>query len=365
MSVFGRWWKRLLALGVILWTLSGAQPAAAQPAPDFAHDPAVSLTLPALPARYVTVRRGPLTLAYPPTLGDLVASTLEHAEEDVAVLARQMGVTEVPPMEVRLVPDFSAMQALAPQELPPPAYASGVAYPSLRLALVATRAPVTYAAVPVRQVLRHELSHLLFGVASGNAPLPRWLTEGLAVEQASEHSFERFERLAVASYTRGVLPLRELDRGFHGHSDDAVTVAYAQSADFVGWLLRTQGADRFGVMLAHARAGRSFEEAVRESYGVTFLHLEESWRRDFDSRFALAPLWAGTGIVTLLGLVLVVWAMVRRHRKSQATRARWDREEQRRAEALRQLQRARYTVVTPGLYLIHGGRSDDARDLPN
>lgn len=365
MSVSRRWWVRLLALWVTMWALSLAPPAHGQPAHDFAHDPAVSLSLPVLPPEFVTVRRGPLTLAYAPTLRDLVASTLAHAEEDVAVLARQMGVTEIPPMEVRLVPDFSAMQALAPRELPPPAYASGVAYPSLRLALVATRAPVTFAAVPVRQVFRHELSHLLFGVASGNAPLPRWLTEGLAVDQASEHSFERFERLAIASYTRGMLPLRELDRGFQGHSDDAVTVAYAQSADFVGWLLRTQGADRFGVMLAHAREGRSMEEAVRESYGVTFLHLEEAWRHDFDSRFALAPLWAGTGLLTTLGLLGVVWAMIRRRRKSQATRARWDREDQRRAEALRQLQRARYTVVTPGLYLVHGGRSDDARELPN
>lgn len=365
MNVGGRWWKRLLTLGVMLWALLLTPRVEAQTSHDFAHDPAVSLSLPPLPPGYVSARHGPLTISYPTALRGLVATALERAEHDVVILARQMGLAEVPPMEVRLVPDAAAMRALSPPELPPPAYAAGVAYPSLRLALVASRAPVSYAAVPVRQVLRHELSHLLFGVASGNAPLPRWLTEGLAVEQASEHSFERFQRLAVASYTRGVLPLRRLDEGFHGHSDDAVTVAYAQSADFVGWLLRTEGSARFGLLLAHARAGRTFEEAVRESYGVTFAHLEETWRRDFDSRFALAPLWAGTGIVTTLGLVLVGWAMVRRRRKSQSTRARWDREEKRRAEALARLQPTRLTVVTPGLYLIHGGRADDARDLPN
>jgi len=365
MSIAGRWWKQLVVLGVLLWGLFHAGRAEAQPAHDFAHDPGVSLTLPPLPADYVSARHGPLTISYPPALRGLVATALEQAEHDVSVLARQMGLTEVPPMQVRLVPDAAAMRALSPQELPPPAYAAGVAYPSLRLALVASQAPVTYAAVPVRQVLRHELSHLLFGVASGNAPLPRWLTEGLAVEQASEHSFERFQRLAIASYTRGVLPLRQLDEGFHGHSDDAVTVAYAQSADFVNWLLRTEGAARFGLLLAHARAGHDLDASVREAYGVTFTHLEEAWRRDFDSRFALAPLWAGTGIVTALGLVLVVVAMVRRRKKSLATRARWAREDKRRADALARLQPPRFTVVTPGLYLIHGGRSDEARDLPN
>ena len=176
------------------------------------------------------------------------------------------------------------------------------------------------------QVLRHELSHLLFAEASGHRPLPRWLTEGIAVHQSDENTFERFQELATGSWSQRLLPLARLDEGF-SDGPTGVSLAYAQAADFTGYLLRKEGAGRFAVMLGHVRDGAELDEAARETWGSDLGRLEEDWRRDLGERMAFAPLWAGTGLLSLAGAAFVVVAMVRRWRRNRSVRARWEREE--------------------------------------
>ncbi len=312
------------------------------------------LAVPPLPSDYVTVHRGALTISYPRSLEPVLRGALERAESDLRGVSAPLGIAP-PNLEVRLVPDHPTMVALAPREAPPPSYAAGVAYPGSGLALVAARAPRSFEAVDVRRVLRHELSHLVLGAATGDAPVPRWLSEGLAVEQSGEHSFDRFQNLAVASFTRGIVPLARLDENFNGASE-RVDLAYAQSADFVGWLIRTERPERFAVLLGHLRAGTAFDRAVSDTYGATLSRLEDDWRKELDGRFALAPVWAGTGLAWVIGVGLLIASALRRRRKSKVTLDRWDREEKRRDEALRMM------VVTPGLRVIEGGLSKPADD---
>ncbi len=291
--------------------------------------PPGSLTVPPLPSDYVSERRGPLTISYPRALRAVVEPALRTAERNTRAMAAQFGMREVPPLAVRLVSDPDAMRRLAPQEVPPPFYAVGVAYPAVRLALVSATEPRTAAAAPMAQVLHHELSHLLFAEATNHAALPRWLTEGIAVHQADENTFERFQALASASWTGRLLPLRRLDEGF-SESTDEVNAAYAEATDFVGWMLRKDGNARFAIFIDHLREGLSLDEALTQTYGASAPHLEEEWRSDLDGRVAFAPLWAGTGLLSIGGAVLVVAALVRRRLKNRDTLQRWEREENQR-----------------------------------
>jgi hypothetical protein len=266
-----------------------------------------------------------------------------RVERDVASLSAQFGLREVPPLEVRLVATPEAMRALAPVGAPPPAYASGVAYPGLGLALVSATAPRTWEASELPRVLRHELSHLLLGAAAGGRPVPRWLAEGLAVHQAGENSFERFLDLAEASATGSLLPFGALDRAFGGHARE-VSVAYAQSADVVGYLLRLDGPERLPILLASVRAGSTFDEAAEDAWGRPLERLERGWREDARARLSLAPLWAGGGVVWFLGVVLLVVALWKQRRRQRELLARWEREERGRRPPLRLL------VFSPGAH---------------
>lgn len=302
----------------------------------------VALSIPAVPAGYVTEQLGPLAVSYPRAMRPLFAEALARAERDARAVGAPFGMTELPRLSVRLVPDAAAMAALSPPEMPPPQYAAGVAYPSIGLTLVSARAPQHGDATRVAQVLRHELSHLAWGVATGQAEGPRWFTEGLAVEQSGEHSFERFQSMAQASFTRGLAPWSALDARFGG-SAEQVDLAYAQGADIVSWLLRRDGPGRFAVLAERLRGGDAFPEAMRTAFGASLAGLEEAWRADVRSRFALAPLWAGSGVLTVIFLVMMGAAAVRRWRRSAKVRARWAAEERARRQP------PRWVVISPGL----------------
>ncbi|MBI5513600.1 MAG: hypothetical protein HY909_07510 [Deltaproteobacteria bacterium] len=302
---------------------------------------ATSLPIPALPEGFVVVHRGAVTVAYPRDLEGVVGPTVARVERDVASLSAQFGLLDIPPLEVRLVATPEAMRALSPVGAPPPAYASGVAYPGLGLALVSASAPRTWEASEMPRVLRHELSHLLLGAATGGRPVPRWLAEGLAVHQAGENSFERFLDLAEASATGSLVSFQDLDRAFGGHSRE-VSVAYAESADVVGYLLRLDGPERLPSLLASVRSGRSFDQAVEDTWGRPLARIERGWREDAASRLTLAPLWAGGGVVWTLGVALLVAALVKQRRRRRELLARWEREERGRRPPLRLL------VFSPG-----------------
>jgi hypothetical protein len=357
-----RWFVALLAMIAML------APARAVHASEYARTisardavdvpEGVTLTAPPVPAEYVRVERGPIHIAYAPNLAAQVTETLSHVEHDARTLARQLGFSELPALEVRIVPDPDTMRRLAPADAPPPVYAVGVAYPHIALTLVSSSAPATFEAANIRRVLRHELSHLLLETATGHAAIPRWFSEGVAVHQAGEYSYERFKSLALASFTRGILPLARLDEGFAG-SGEQVEVAYAESADFVSWLMRTGSEARFAVLLSHLRESMPLDAAMRQTYGKSLAQVEYDWRSDIDVRFITAPLWAGTGFLWVAGMILLVVAWARRRKKSKDTLARWAREE----AAIDRIGESRMvpgiTFVTPGLRV-----AKPANDVP-
>jgi hypothetical protein len=308
----------------------------------------MTLSAPAVPSDYVQTQRGSIHIAYAPNLATQVQETLAHVESDARTLARQLGFSQVPALEVRIVPDPDTMRRLAPADAPPPVYAVGVAYPHIALTLVSSSAPATFELSNIRRVLRHELSHLLLETATGHAAIPRWFSEGVAVHQAGEYTYERFKSLAVASFTRGILPLARLDEGFEG-SGEHVEVAYAEAADFIAWLMRTGSEARFAVLLSHLRESMPLDAAMRQTYGKSLAQIEFDWRSDVDVRFVTAPLWAGTGFLWAGGMVLLVVAWMRRRKRSKDTLARWAREE----AAIDRIGETRtgpgITFVTPGL----------------
>lgn len=341
------------ALALLAPTTALAQPVSHR---DVIVAPGTWLEAPSLPGDYVESRRGAIVVAYPRAMAPLAAPILDRASADERALRRQLGVESAPTIHVRLVPDIAALRALAPPQAPPPEYAVGVAYPTISLALVSMRQHDESATPAPQKVFRHELAHVMLGLATNHAPVPRWFAEGLAIEQAAERTFDRMERLAMASFSGGLIPWRRLDAGF-SEGRGEVDVAYAQSADMVNWMIRLQGPERLGVLTMHLREGVSFEQAVRETWGRTLAGMEPSWRDDAHTRFTLAPLWSG-GFLGLAGSALTLAAVFRRRRRARQTLARWEREER---------NRSRFLVIVPGLSplgSLHPHEGDPRGSLP-
>jgi peptidase MA superfamily protein len=283
-------------------------------------------SIPPVPTSYVTKDLGWLELSYPPSASERVASILRDADAVKAELADALGQPVLNRVTVRVAQTVADMARLAPADAPPPAYASGVAYNGLHLVLLSMLAPRGAEAVDLDEVFRHELAHVALEDAVRGQHVPLWFNEGLAIQLSGEHAATRLSTMWNATLAGTLIPLQDLDRGFPRENAE-VSIAYAESADFMRFLLRRSDRLRFASMIERVRDGQPFERAAAEAYGSDLRKLEFQWRSDAERRYSIIPVLTGGGIVWVLVIGALVAAYVRRRRRAKAILAKWAEEE--------------------------------------
>jgi Peptidase MA superfamily len=304
--------------------------------------PAASLTIPSLPPTYQQRDLGWITIAYPPSVHERVRPLIDEAEAFKATLTDMLGqsVLDRPQaldhvggdpraprhVDVRVARSADDMAAMAPREVPPPAYASGVAYPSLRLVLLSLTAPVGGEPTELDEVFRHELFHIALEDAVNEHHVPLWFNEGMAIYVSGEHPWLRKKTLWDATLSRSVIDLSHLDRAFPSQSYEA-SIAYAESADFVRFLLRDQDHERFLALIERVRGGQPFDRALSDAYDTDSRKIEYQWREDIAKRYTFAPVLASGALVWVVALGILVLGYTRKRRRDRAILARWEEEE--------------------------------------
>lgn len=288
-----------------------------------------------LPRGFDTFDAGWIHLAYPPSLSQWVEPLIQEAQSFRTEASLRLGQPVLSKVRVRLAEDPTQMATLAPTGAPYPKYAVGVAYSKLELILL-THTPVhPNSNHDLLEVFRHELAHVALEEAVQGARVPLWFNEGLAVHLSRENAFARTQTLWTAVVSGNLIPLAEIERHF---PDDIVGVplAYAQSADVVRYLLRTEDQERFRSLIKRLRRGQGFEAAMSDSYGFDSYSLERVWQADAESRNTVWPVLMSGTLVWGGAMVLVAMAWRRKRKRQEATLRRWARE-----EALDELRRLR------------------------
>jgi hypothetical protein len=266
-----------------------------------------------------------------------VQPLIAEADHFKATLVARLRHPVLHHVEVRIARNHREMATLAPEELPVPRYASGVAYSQLGLILLSIEPRYPNSHHDLAEIFRHELAHVALHDATDGKGVPRWFNEGFAVHVSGESATTRLQTLWSATLANRLLPLGQLDRSFP--SDPVRTdVAYAQAADVVRFLVRHQDRDRFAALFARLRRGQSFDSAVVDSYGVDLDTLESEWREDVAKRYTFWPVLFSSTVVWTSMIGLFVWGWRRRKRRDKVTLARWAREEA--LEDARRVQRA-------------------------
>ena len=319
----------VLVLAVALFTgrdarADGAVAVAPRDAPFILEPQTVRVR--ALPASYSVRNLGWLRIAYPPGVAERVEPLVEHAEAVKAELAQELGQTVLGDVEVRVARDADEMVELAPAGLTPPSYAVGVAFAPLHLVLLSLRDPGSNEAPDLEEVFRHELAHVALEDAVAGHDVPRWFNEGLAIHLSGELHFKRVHTLWDATYSKNIMPLSELDSNFPSDRYQ-VNVAYAESADFVRFLLRDPDKARFRALVERVRGGQPFDHAIADAYGIDMRRLEYEWREELNKRYSFFPVAAGGSLVWVLVIGLMVVGYLRRRRQAKAKLAQWEREE--------------------------------------
>lgn len=283
--------------------------------------------LPPAPDGYVESRVGQVDWTYPRAAESETRKLQDLVPEAWARLTSELGARVDGHLFVRVARNPDDMARLAPQGAAPPAYATGVTYPALGLIIVTLTAPESWERPDVSAVLTHELSHAALHRTVAGHPLPLWLVEGLAIHQASERSLDRIRALWEGTVRGQLVPLERLSRAFPLRPH-AVNLAYAQSADIVGYLLGTDDdAERMRLVLRRVRRGEVFEDAVHAEYHVSLGFLEREWRERLQERYTATPLLLSGGGLWVLAAGLVIVGYVRRRKRGRETMRRWAEEE--------------------------------------
>lgn len=296
------------------------------------HPQDVSITsesapLPEAPDGYVREAIGNVTWEYHERARSVAHVLQDVYREEWPRVVAELGVEVDDALVIRIGRNPEEMAALAPAGSPPPSYATGVAYPNRGLVLLTLSAPETWERPDVESVLVHELSHVALHRAVNGHPIPRWFTEGVAIYQAREHDFDRIRTLWSGTASGRLVPLERLSRAFP-EQPHRVNLAYAQSADFVRWLLaRNDGEARFRELLGRLGRGQAFDVALERTYSIPVPSLETEWHDDLEERFQAWPLLFGSGGLWVLAALLIVVAYVRRKRRDRKKLRQWEEEE--------------------------------------
>jgi hypothetical protein len=284
-----------------------------------------------------------------PTLALAQSRVTVRAEEGLAEQGRQAerlagaalgmietdldGLPRVEHVEVRLVKHAESIAGAAPSGRGAPEWASGTAYPDEGVVVVAMRGR-DGSMLDWQRTLTHELAHLALGRALGGRE-PRWLTEGFAWLHSMDASVDRATTLFSAVVAGRVVPLWEIEQTFPAE-ENAASLAYAESYDFVSWLARRgrwsddrDDGDRsaFRQFLAEMSEGRDVEAAAESAFGRRMADLETEWGDSLRDRYLWMPLGFAGGLVWVLGALLLVAGWLRRKHQGRATMRRWDAEE--------------------------------------
>jgi hypothetical protein len=291
-----------------------------------------AIVIPPLPDTDQVRDLGWLRIAYPPSAHERVQPLLDAADDVKAQLADELGQAVLTrPIEVRIARSPEDMAALAPREVPPPTYASAVALPGLRLVLLSMRAPVSEEGTNLPELFRHELAHIALDDAVGSKHVPLWFNEGFAVHASNEDPYDRLQALTGATLSRSLVPLSDLDRSFPADHYE-VSIAYAESADFVRYLLRQADRGRFAAMIGRTRKGEDFDHALADAYGTDTRRLEYEWREELAKHYTFWPVLLSGSVVWVLVFGALGVGLVRKKRRDKVTLARWEREEREEAE---------------------------------
>lgn len=287
---------------------------------------AVAKDIPPVPTTYVKKDLGWLQLSYPPSANERVAPIIRDADAVKAQLVEALGQPVLERVEVRIALTTADMARLAPVHAPPPEYASGVAYNGMHFVLISMLQPRGAEAVDIEETFRHEMAHVALEDAVGGHHVPVWFNEGLAITLSNELAWARRETLMKATLQGTLIPLSDLDRSFPRENHD-VSVAYAQAADFMQFLQRRADHARFVSMVERVKDGQPFDRAIADAYGSDLRKLEFQWRSELERRFSIIPALTGGGIIWVAVIGALVFAYVRRRRRSKAILEKWEREE--------------------------------------
>jgi hypothetical protein len=165
-----------------------------------------------------------------------------------------------------------------------------------------------------RRTLRHEWAHVALYQRLGGLRSPRWFDEGYAQWASGGWDATQAWKLRVLIALGRAPSLDSLTLRWPRDRVAAET-AYLLSASALSFLLADSGERGLALFLERWSRDRSFENALRFTFGVTSGQFEEDWRRHVKDRYGWVFVLSHSALFwMLLAFVLLLMMRVRQSR---------------------------------------------------
>ncbi|MBI4778435.1 hypothetical protein HY792_05910 [Candidatus Desantisbacteria bacterium] len=179
----------------------------------------------------------------------------------------------------------------------------------------------------IERLLRHEYTHILLHQATKGHSLPRWLNEGLAMHYESNiwHIPDDI-RLTEAFFTHSLLPLDLLSWYFPSDRKKA-ELAYSQSLDIVGYIIKEYGYESLTHLIREIAAGYDADTSLINSIGVDSHSLETEWYKSLGNRYNWFYRFTDTALIWATLPIICIIAYIRKIRQGKRKKMQWELED--------------------------------------
>ncbi len=253
------------------------------------------------------------------------ALALQRAEKTCEVVCADLRLSEVPGIRLVLAGSAEEFARLTKQALP--RWAAGAT-------TIQEGVPTIYLPSPrwgpggtdFETTIVHEVAHALVAVATNYHPLPRWLTEGLAIHYSREQQWTSPSQVSKALLSNSLLSLEEIE-DLNSYPEQKARLAYQESFLAVQYLLRQYGWDALRTLLTALRQGQEVDAAFAHALGKDSWEFEQEWVKDVRHRYRWTFLADADWYLWVLILLLAIGAFLAVRARAQRTVRAWTEEE--------------------------------------
>jgi len=171
----------------------------------------------------------------------------------------------------------------------------------------------------IESIIKHELCHLLLHEYIGAETLPRWLDEGVAQWASGglvDIVMEKRSVLNEAVRQNRIIGLKYLADGFP-YDEGLLTLAYAESKDFIEYMVREKGAQGMLALLNRLKEGNGIDSAIMKTFSIPFDELEKSWHSNLEKKAGWIRILINNlyEILFFLSALVLVYGFIRAWRR--------------------------------------------------
>ena len=272
------------------------------------------------PQGYEKIEKEDVEFYYPPGGKRRAEELLNRALEAMGDLVATIGYRPEIKTKIYLAGGKKDWRMLQPGRQKVPDWAAGIAYPYIGV-VVLRQAAERGGEIDLDTTLVHELSHIVFRQATKGKPVPKWFVEGIAIYHSEDFSLERARLLMTAAATGRLYSLAELTHGFRGGD---ISLAYAQSFEFVNYLVGEFGQRKMNAFVRRLAEGKDFDSALVESFGKRLDELEKEWISSIKLRWNWIPLLFSSSTLWFATSVLFLLSYAKRRREKARKLKEWE-----------------------------------------